>query len=35
MHGIANEDTTVATIEQILKLEKANFAEEMSKIFSN
>jgi glycerol-3-phosphate acyltransferase PlsX len=35
MHGIANEDTTVASIEQILRLEKSQFslklAEAMSK----
>ena len=34
MHGCANADTTVASIEQILRLYKANFSEEMSKILS-
>lgn len=33
MHGCANEDTTVASIEQILRLQKANFSKEMSGIF--
>lgn len=30
MHGCANEDTTVASIEQILRLEKAGFIEAMT-----
>lgn len=34
MHGCANEDTTVASIEQILRLNKANFSEQMSNIFA-
>ena len=29
MHGCANEDTTVASIEQILRLENAGFCKEM------
>ncbi len=33
MHGCANIDTVVASIEQILRLNKANFSAEMSKIF--
>ena len=33
MHGCANQDTTVASIEQILRLNKANFSEKMSNIF--
>ena len=31
MHGCANEDTTVASIEQILRLYKADFSSEMEK----
>ncbi len=31
MHGCANVDTTVASIEQILRLDKANFCENMKK----
>lgn len=31
MHGCANLDTTVASIEQILRLDKANFCENMKK----
>ncbi|MBQ5590154.1 MAG: hypothetical protein IIU65_00565 [Clostridia bacterium] len=34
MHGCANEDTVLATVEQILRLNNANFSDEMSKIFS-
>lgn len=34
MHGCATEDTTVASIEQILRLHKANFSAEMSKVLS-
>ena len=32
MHGCATADTTVASIEQILRLHKANFSAEMSRI---
>ena len=31
MHGCANTDTTVASIEQILRLDRANFCENMKK----
>ena len=34
MHGCANEDTVLASIEQILRLNKANFSDEMSNIFA-
>lgn len=34
MHGCANVETTVASIEQILRLNKANFSKEMSEIFA-
>lgn len=34
MHGCANVDTTVASIEQILRLSRANFSKEMSNIFA-
>ena len=34
MHGCANRDTVVASVEQILRLESADFSSEMSKIFS-
>lgn len=33
MHGCANEDTTVATIKQIIRLEEAYFNEAMAKAF--
>ena len=35
MHGCANTDTTVASIEQIIRLTKANFSEEMAKVMAN
>lgn len=35
MHGCANTDTTVASIEQIIRLTKANFSEEMTKVMAN
>ncbi len=35
MHGCANADTTFASVEQILRLEKAGFSAEMSNILSN
>lgn len=34
MHGCANEDTTLATVEQILRLQKADFSGEMCEIFA-
>jgi glycerol-3-phosphate acyltransferase PlsX len=34
MHGCSTADTTLASIEQILRLHKANFSAEMSKILS-
>lgn len=34
MHGSANEDTTVSTVKQILRLEKADFLGELSKALS-
>ncbi|MBR5223483.1 MAG: hypothetical protein IKV81_04900 [Clostridia bacterium] len=34
MHGCANEFTVLASIEQILRLNKANFSKEMSNIFA-
>ncbi len=34
MHGCATEDTVVASVEQILRLEKADFSAEMSKALS-
>ena len=35
MHGCANVDTTLASIEQIIRLEKASFSAEMAKAMSN
>ena len=35
MHGSANVNTTVACLEQIIRLEKANFSGEMAKAMSN
>ena len=35
MHGCATEDTVVTSIEQILRLEKADFSAEMSRLFAN
>ena len=35
MHGCANVDTTVASIEQILRLAKADFSAQMSQALSN
>ena len=35
MHGCANEDTVVASIEQILRLEKANFATAIAAVMNN
>lgn len=35
MHGCANEDTTVASIDQILRLEKANFAAAIAEAMNN
>ncbi len=35
MHGCANEDTTVASIEQILRLEKADFASAIAAVMNN
>lgn len=32
MHGCANEDTTVACIDQIIRLEKSNFSSEIAKV---
>ncbi len=34
MHGCATADTTLATVEQIMRLYKAHFSEEMSKILA-
>jgi len=34
MHGCANEDTTLASIEQIIRLTRANFSEELSEVFA-
>ena len=35
MHGCANEDTTVASIEQIMRLERAGFSSAMADIMNN
>jgi hypothetical protein len=35
MHGCANEDTTVASIEQIMRLENADFTNTMSSVMEN
>ncbi len=35
MHGCANEDTTVASIEQILRLEKSNFSQKIAAALGN
>ncbi len=35
MHGSANENTTVATVEQIIRLQKAGFLSEISKALSD
>ena len=35
MHGCATEDTVIMSIEQILRLEKADFSAEMSRLFAN
>ncbi len=35
MHGCANEDTTVASIEQILRLEKSDFSQKIATALSN
>lgn len=35
MHGCANEDTTVASIEQILRLEKSNFSQKIAEALGN
>ena len=35
MHGCANEDTTVASIEQILRLEKSNFSQKIAESLGN
>ncbi len=35
MHGCANEDTTIASIEQILRLEESNFSQKIAEALSN